>query len=136
MRRERYAAMRDAVLGLERARRADEQAGGAQANAMWRGLALGELCVIDRFERDGRKYVVARRVARRPHVRALSPRERDVVVRIARGCSNKVVAAELGLRVSTVSVYLASATAKLGFASRVELIRAFREDAARMAEVA
>ncbi|WP_437604648.1 response regulator [Sorangium sp. So ce834] len=52
---------------------------------------------------------------------ALTPRERQVCDRIARGQLNKQIAAELGLAESTVKQHRASATAKLGVASAAEL---------------
>jgi DNA-binding CsgD family transcriptional regulator len=55
----------------------------------------------------------------------LSPRERQVVALAARGQANKVIASDLGLRVSTVSVYLLKAARKLGVRGRVALISAY-----------
>jgi DNA-binding CsgD family transcriptional regulator len=53
----------------------------------------------------------------------LTRREREVVAAVARGRTNKAIAYELGLGVSTVSWYLASAMRKLGAPTRVALIR-------------
>jgi DNA-binding NarL/FixJ family response regulator len=53
----------------------------------------------------------------------LTRREREVVVSVARGRTNKAIAYELGLGVSTVSWYLASAMRKLGTPTRIALIR-------------
>jgi DNA-binding CsgD family transcriptional regulator len=50
---------------------------------------------------------------------ALSPREHQVVVLASLGHANKVIAGELGLSVSTVSVYLLKAGRKLGVRGRV-----------------
>ena len=55
----------------------------------------------------------------------LSPREHDIVSRTAKGHSGKRIAYELGLAPSTVAGHLASAAAKLGVKSRVELITVF-----------
>jgi DNA-binding NarL/FixJ family response regulator len=52
---------------------------------------------------------------------ALTPRERDVVLQVAAGKSNKRVAAELGIAGSTVKLHLHSAFAKLGVSNRVQL---------------
>jgi len=62
---------------------------------------------------------------RRP-VGRLTDRERDVCARAAAGCANKVIAAELGVAVSTVGMLLLRATRKLRCTSREALIRAFR----------
>ena len=48
----------------------------------------------------------------------LSPREVEVLVRIARGLSNKLIAQELGLSVWTVKVYVHTIFVKLHVANR------------------
>lgn len=53
----------------------------------------------------------------------LSDREREVLVRIARGYSNKEIAAELRLSVKTVETYKARMSEKLGLKSRVDIVR-------------
>ena len=53
----------------------------------------------------------------------LSDREREVLVRIARGFSNKEIAAALGLSVKTVETYKARVADKLGLRSRVDIVR-------------
>jgi len=96
----------------------------AMAGAEWAALVSGRMDVVDHFDEGGRRYVVA---VRRPEqgrgAHKLSPREREVCARVARGESNKVVAYELGVAPSTVAAHLASATRKLGVRKRVELIR-------------
>lgn len=57
-----------------------------------------------------------------PH-ESLSDREREVLVRIAQGYSNKEIAAELELSVKTVETYKARMTEKLGLRTRVEIVR-------------
>jgi DNA-binding NarL/FixJ family response regulator len=59
----------------------------------------------------------------RPPSDSLSDREREVLIRIARGFSNKEIAAELGLSVKTVETYKARMTEKLGLRSRVDIVR-------------
>jgi DNA-binding NarL/FixJ family response regulator len=54
---------------------------------------------------------------------ALSPRERQVCVRVARGMLNKQIAAELGIAEGTVKVHRARGMARLGVTSAVELAR-------------
>jgi DNA-binding NarL/FixJ family response regulator len=53
----------------------------------------------------------------------LSQRETNVVRLTASGHSNKSVAAELGIAVKSVETYKARAMEKLGFRTRVELVR-------------
>jgi DNA-binding NarL/FixJ family response regulator len=54
---------------------------------------------------------------------ALSDREREVAVYIARGYSNKEIAGELELSVKTVETYKTRLMEKLGLHSRVEIVR-------------
>jgi two-component system, NarL family, response regulator NreC len=53
----------------------------------------------------------------------LSDRETDVLRLIARGYSNKEIAAQLGLSVKTVETYKTRATDKLGLDGRVAIVR-------------
>jgi len=81
--------------------------------------------LVDRFDSDGRRFLVARR--NEPDVRdprALSPRERQVAAFAALGHSNKLIAYTLGLSASTIATHLAAAMRKLAVRSRVELARA------------
>lgn len=53
----------------------------------------------------------------------LSPREHEVLHLAAMGHSNKIIAARLRIGAKSVETYKARAMAKLGFSSRVELLR-------------
>ncbi len=74
------------------------------------------------------EYVV-RRYVRRPKAASellgieLSEREQEVVQRVAKGYSNKEVAAQLNLSVKTVETYRARALEKLGLNGRAALVR-------------
>ena len=59
----------------------------------------------------------------RPSGDTLSEREREVLVRIARGFSNKEIAAQLGLSVKTVETYKGRVADKLGLRTRVDIVR-------------
>ncbi len=56
---------------------------------------------------------------------ALSPRERDVLVRLLKGDSRKQVATKLNLSVHTVADHLKVIYRKLGVTSRAELLAKF-----------
>ena len=68
-------------------------------------------------------YLDAESTAERDADEALSDREREVLVKIARGYSNKEIAGELGLSVKTVETYKARVAEKLGLRTRVEIVR-------------
>jgi DNA-binding NarL/FixJ family response regulator len=53
----------------------------------------------------------------------LTPREREVVVLVARGASNRAIANELGISVKTVEAHRANLMAKLDMHDRTELVR-------------
>lgn len=53
---------------------------------------------------------------------SLSPRERDVLQRVAAGLSNKVIARQLALSPNTVKFHLQAAFDKLGARSRAEAV--------------
>lgn len=94
------------------------------AKEEWRALIGGRLEVVDHFEENGRRYLIAvRRPPRGLGPHRLSPREREVCERVAHGDSNKSVAYDLGLSPSTVAAHLGNAMRKLDVHSRVELIQ-------------
>lgn len=68
-------------------------------------------------------YLDAEKVASREGEDLLSDREREVLVSIARGFSNKEIAGNLGLSVKTIETYKARVAEKLGLRSRVEIVR-------------
>ena len=83
--------------------------------------------LVDHFDKDGRRYLVARK--NDPFVQGskLTLRERQVLGFACLGHSNKLIAYELGLATATVGVLLSTAMRKLEIPTRVELIRRFRE---------
>jgi DNA-binding CsgD family transcriptional regulator len=122
--KEARAALRDAVIALDRARGPLRRRAPDEAIAAWKGLVDARWSLVDQFESDGRRFVVARR--NEPGavtLDVLSARERQVVSYVAFGHTNKLIAYELGISHSTVRVLLARAAAKLGVPSRGDLAR-------------
>jgi DNA-binding CsgD family transcriptional regulator len=119
--------LRRAVVALERVRSAAGHRDPELALASWKGLVSARWSLLDRFESDGRRFVVAtENAAALPSVRALSPREEQVVAYAALGHDNKVIAYELGLSASTVRVLMARAAAKLEVRRRVDIIARYQ----------
>jgi DNA-binding CsgD family transcriptional regulator len=119
-------SMRTQAIEIDRARRPVRRKKEGGALDLWKDLAAGRLTLLDHFDRDGRRYILARcndpRIAKPVK---LSPRQRAVVTYVALGHSNKLIAYELGLSASTVSMQVAGAMSRLGVGSRVELVQVF-----------
>lgn len=112
------AALRRGALALERARGPLRRGDADEALAMWEGLVAGRWSLVDHFDSDGRRYLMAHRNdPDAPDLRGLTLRERQVVGYAGAGHSNKIIAYELGLTLSTVAGHLARARAKLGLPS-------------------
>lgn len=118
------ALLREAVARVERARGKQRRSDPEAAAEAWTALVSGRWSLVDRYERGGRRYVVARR---NEHVvadpRALTQRQRAIVHLAALGKANKLIGYELGLSESTVGSHLSQAMRKLGAKTRVDLIR-------------
>jgi FixJ family two-component response regulator len=68
---------------------------------------------------------LALRAEVRERMRLLTPRERDVAIRVVAGKSNKVIASELNLSTKTVEVHRAHVMEKLQVTCLADLIRMF-----------
>lgn len=118
------AALRAAAQAVERARGPLRRRDGEEALSLWNAMVMGQWTLVDRFERDGRRFVVACRNRPRPRADAvLTRREREIVSMAALGYSNKLTAYALGLSPSTVATHTQHACAKLGVLTRAEMIR-------------
>lgn len=118
------AALRRRAIEIDRARTRAQRSESDQALRIWRGLVDGTWSLVDHFDSDGRRFVVARRnepVALDP--RGLSEREFQVANLAATGAANKHIAYELGIGTTTVATLLQRAMRKLGARNRVELRR-------------
>lgn len=118
-------ALRSAVRSIEalrtRARRNDPD-----VLAGWHGLIAGRWTLLDSFEENGRRYLVARpNEPDVPSPHALSVREGQIAAYAALGHSQKEIAYDMGLAPSTVQGHLKRALTKLGLRSSVELTRIF-----------
>lgn len=118
------AALSEAVLRVEKARGKQRKVDPEAATEAWTAMVSGRWSLVDRFETNGRRYIVARRNEHSlPDPRALTRRERAVVHLATLGKSNKLIGYELGLSESTIGSHLSQAMRKLGAKSRVELIQ-------------
>lgn len=115
--------LRSAAVHIDRARGSLRRTDPHAALDLWRGLVAGRWSLVDQFDSDGRRYLVARRNdPRTPDPRALTERERQVAHLVALGHSNKLIAYELGVSESSAASHLRRAIAKLGVQGRVQLV--------------
>jgi DNA-binding CsgD family transcriptional regulator len=122
--------LREMVVARDRARTQASRADPDAALECWPGLVAGRWSLVDRFERDGRRYIVARcNEPRPPGPLCLTLRERQVLGHMLQGDSLKLTAYALGLDASTVSSLAASLRLKLGARSMADLLtRSVPED--------
>ena len=123
------ASLRDAALAMDRARSSLRRKNPDEALSMWRALVSGRWSLVDKFDTDGRRFLVAHK--NDPKTRALAAltaREQQVTAYLVLGHSNKRIAYELGLSESTVSEVSRRSLAKLGISSRADLVRLYAAD--------
>ncbi len=107
-------ALKTGAQAIERARGPLRRRDPAEAVEVWRGLVSGLWSLVDHFDTDGRRYLVAHRNdATTPDPRALTERERQVLAYADLGQSNKLIAYQLGLSTGTVGVHLGRAREKM-----------------------
>jgi DNA-binding CsgD family transcriptional regulator len=119
-------ALRHAAASIVRARGRLRREDPEGAVAIWPSLVEGKWTLLDFFDRDGKRFLVARRNEPCVEARlALTARERQVAAHAAIGHGVRLIAYELGLAPATVCEQLASAMEKLGVATRAELSAAY-----------
>ena len=113
------------ALALDGSRAPLHRLDPAEALDLWRSMVAGHWTVVDRFDRGGRRFIVARRgTATGCGTGPLTPREHRAATLAALGYTNKLIGYALGTSPSTVTRRLQRAATKLGARSRTELIRA------------
>ena len=88
-------------------------------------MALDQLLEAVRAVYAGEQYIppqVAMRIGERM-LAQLSPREMEVLKLLARGLSNKEIAARLALSVKTVEAHKANAMRKLELTGRIDIVK-------------
>jgi DNA-binding NarL/FixJ family response regulator len=93
-----------------------------EESGAWDAVIAGRWSLVDRFDSDGRRFVVAYRNP--PGVldpRRLTAREEGVTTLAAVGRSNREISLDLGISEASAGALLTTALAKLGLASRTLL---------------
>jgi DNA-binding CsgD family transcriptional regulator len=118
-------SLRQAVKAIDRAR-SKARSNEDEALDLWRGLVAGRWSLVEQFDSDGRRFLVARK--NDPDVkdpRALTLRERQVLAYVAMGHPVKLIAYSLGVSPSSVSVSRRTAMRKLALRSPADVVRLF-----------
>jgi DNA-binding NarL/FixJ family response regulator len=131
--------LRAAVCRIETARAAQTRSDPDAAMESWEGLVGGRWSLVDRFDSDGKRFVIAvKNDPAHPDPRGLTMREREVSEFVGLGRSTKEISYILGVSLSAVTNLTALAQAKLGLGSRAELAAFFAPAGlrAKLAELA
>ncbi len=116
-------ALRQAAVRLDKARGKLRTEDPEKALAMWWALLRGHWSMVEWFDTDDRRYLLA--VPNPPAItdpRGLTKRESQVVAYSVLGESRKMVAYRLGISASRVSSALSSSMRKLGVESQGQLV--------------
>ncbi len=120
--RDGATSLRSAAIAIDRARRQDGT-DPERALAYWKAMVDGKWTLVERFQSDGRRILVARPNAPATRVnRALTENERKVVAFATLCHPSKLIAYELGFAEAAVSRLLQRALKKLGIRTLAELI--------------
>lgn len=122
----RHIALSSAVRSIEHARGQLRRRAPGEALAAWHALVEARWSLVDFFDSDGKRFLVARVNEFKAAVHSrLTAREAQVVALVGRGHSNKLIAYELGIAQGTVAAHVSSAMAKLGVSNRAGLVTAY-----------
>jgi DNA-binding CsgD family transcriptional regulator len=114
--------LRHVALSAERARTSRARHDASSALDLWQELIAGRWTLIQRFDADGRRFLLARRnTAEVQRYVQLTPRERELAERVLGGDSNKHIAHDLLVSEATISERLENALSKLNLRSVGEL---------------
>lgn len=115
-------SLRAAAVASDRAGARSQDAVGTLD--LHQALVAGCWSLVDSFERDGKRYLIAR-PGEPGAVSGLSVRESQVVLFVAMGHALKRIAYELGISQSSVATYLRRGLVKLQLPDRIALTRRF-----------
>jgi DNA-binding CsgD family transcriptional regulator len=95
----------------------------------WKGLVGARWSLVDTFERNGERYVVARENRPQPlgKMIGLTRTQSSVVAYMARGLTTKETAYTLGISDATVRVLVMRAVQRCGFENRRDLLEAWKQ---------
>jgi DNA-binding CsgD family transcriptional regulator len=119
--------IREAAIRIDRARGKLRKSDPEEALEIWHGLVRGRWSLIDWFDTDGRRFVLAKPNA--PSLgdpRGLTERELQVATYAARGESGKIIGYRFGISPQRVSTLLSSTMRKLSVKTQAQLVERMR----------
>jgi len=119
--------LRDTAVAIDRARGRLRRTDPEESLATWWALLQGRWSLVDWFDTDGRRYVLAH--PNSPNIgdpRGLTEREAQVVTFATLGETNKMISYRLGVSESTISRALDSAMHKLHAKTPAQLVERMR----------
>jgi DNA-binding CsgD family transcriptional regulator len=115
--------IREAAKQVDKARGKLRRQDPDEALEIWKGLTRGRWSLVDWFDTDGRRYVLAKpNLPRVGDPRGLTEQEALIATYAARGETGKILSYRFGLSAQRVSTILASAKRKLGVKTQAELV--------------
>src|SRR5262249_2180953 len=121
----RIASIQDGLARRDFARRSREDPEAALD--AWQGLVDGQWSIVDHFDSDGKRFVLAMKNAPEVAPRAdLSPQDRRIAALVAMGHRDKDVAYMLGITPGTVAASLRRIRTALGAKTRADIARIWR----------
>lgn len=115
--------IREAAVRHDQARGRLRKSDPERALQMWQGLVRGRWSLVDWFDTDGRRFILAKPNA--PDVgdpRGLTEREHQVATYAALGETHKIIGYRLGISRSRVSTLLTSVKRKLDVKTQAQLV--------------
>jgi DNA-binding CsgD family transcriptional regulator len=119
--------IREAAVRVDRARGKLRKDDPEEALRLWRAMVRGRWSLVDWFDTDGRRFVLAK--PNMPNLgdpRGLTEREHQVVTYAARGESSKLVGYRLGISPPRISTLLHDGMRKLGVKTQAQLVEKLR----------
>lgn len=119
--------IREAAKRVDRARGRLRKSNPEEALGLWHGLVRGRWSLVDWFDTDGRRFVLAR--PNSPNLgdpRGLTRREHQVATYAARGETGTLIAYRFGISQQRVSGALSSAMRKLRVKTQAQLVEKMR----------
>jgi len=115
--------IRKAAIGVDLARAQLQSGETSEALRLWEGVLRGRWSIVDWFDTDGRRFILA--LPNAPDIRdprGLTERELQVATHVGAGESSKLVAYHLGVSRSRVSELLHRAMRKLDVETTGQLV--------------